>query len=365
MNQLQARNQAVSGPKNVINVGIDAGCNWTKAYFGNGVYASIRSTVSTRPSVTANLGFGPESDEIVLRVGDSIYAVGEHVEEPLDTRYEGYYTSEHNLCLAIAQLLRTQPDLSKSTVNAVFGMPINVFYNNDGTPNTKLVEARSRAWRVPVGVVRGPQGKGMAMPKESVFGELHGVSEGVGAYLDYHLSEDGEYVNGIDGLRCVVDVGGNTTDIGLFEDGRVLFGGNSNSFECGALHLYERVAGRAAQLMGLRKMPPLARIERAIREDGCWFQIGAMRENLRDIVAEERRALVNEVVPRIKKILTRRLDEVDTVIYAGGGAKLLESELKESGIGNARIVVMDDPQYANARGYYKYGQLILASQKAE
>ncbi|WP_455233562.1 ParM/StbA family protein [Geopseudomonas aromaticivorans] len=339
--------------KSILNIGLDVGCNWTKGYLGDGNYLALRTSVSNQPRRSASLGLAGEVSELVLKIGDATYAVGPNVQDAMDTRYEGYYESDHNLAAALAQLLSMQPDLRHTVVNAVFGMPLSVFYKTDGTPNVELINARAKAWNKPARVLSGPAG--MHLPDESVFGDLEGVAEGVGAYLDYHLDEEGNVAHDFGGLRCVVDLGGHTVDLGVFEDGQVLFNGDTTSHtHLGALKLYENVAARTMDLMGLRKVPPLAAIERAVREDGCKFRSGAQTANLRDIVAEERRALVNGLIPAIKKSLTRRLDEVDTVIYAGGGAQLLERELMESTIGNARVVILPEPQFANARGYYKY-----------
>lgn len=347
---------------NIVNIGADIGCNWTKIYFGNGRFVCQPTTVSNQPRVMAKLGLRSVEDEIVLRIGDTVYAAGAGVENSIDTRYEGYYESGHNLAAAVAQLLRVHPDLRETTVNAIFGMPIRTYYDGRGRPNVELINNRAKAWWQPVTLVSGHPG--MQLPDSTVFGNLEGLAEGVGAYLDYHLDEDGSVARDPAGLRCVVDVGGHTVDLALIEDSNVIFdAGESTSYDhLGALRLYERVAVRVADAMGLRKAPALSAIERAIREDGCRMRIGAQSENIRDIVADERRALVGGLLPAIRKSLTRRLDEVDTIIFAGGGAKLLERELLESPIGQAKVVVLDEPQMANARGYYKY---LMATQAAE
>lgn len=341
-------------------VGADIGCNYAKLYAGKGAQIAIRSTVSTKPQIGVSMG-GNGPDEIVIQIEDSIYAVGPKVADPIDTRFASYYTSDINAALAMAVLLRQFGDLSDASIDAVFGMPLNVFYNSRGEINSKLIEERAKAWRRPAAVQ--PGNKEMRLPKNgSVFGNLNGASEGVAVYLDYMMNEDGEFQHASEELVVVADVGGNTTDVALLENGNLLFNGTSNSFEAGALHLYERVATSARDLMGLMRPPPLHAVEKAIREEGGWLTIGNNKANIRDVVAAERRALVNEIVPRIEKIVTKRVDELSTILFAGGAAKLLEEDLRHVQVGNAKVVVVEDPQFANARGYYKLARHLAAQE---
>ncbi len=334
-------------------VGADIGCNYAKIYAGAGRQLAIRSSVSTKPQVGVSVASSAGSDEIVLKINDGIYAVGAKVADPIDTRFSNYYSSDLNAAIALAAMLREFGDLSESSISAVFGMPLNVFYNSKGEQNDALIKARAKAWKQQASVVSS-LGGGAVLPRDgSVFGKLNGAAEGVAVYLDWLLNEEGEQQHDAQGLTLVVDIGGNTTDIALIDNGVVLFGGTSTSFEVGALHLYERVASAAKDRMGLMRTPPLSAIELAIREGGGWLSIGNNKENIRDLVANERRALVNEIVPRIEKIVTSRLDEIGTVLFAGGTSKLLADDLKAVQVGSAKTVVVEDPQFANARGYYK------------
>jgi hypothetical protein len=341
--------------------GTDAGCNYTKIYGGKGLQIAIRSTVSTKPQIGVNL-VGRGADEVVLKIDGNTYAVGPNVSDPIDTRYSSFYTSDVNASLALAALLRMFGDLSDASVDAVFGMPLNVFYNSRGETNHSMIKERAKAWRRHAAVVSPSS---MRLPVNgSVFGNLNGASEGVAVYLDYMLNDEGVQCQEAEGLVVVVDIGGNTTDLAMLENGNLIFGGPSTSFEAGALHLYERVANSARDLMGLMRTPPLSAIERAIREEGGWLQIGNSRENIRHLVADERRALVNEIIPRIEKTVTRRLDEISLILFAGGTSKLLEEDLRQVQVGNAKVVVVEDPQFANARGYYKLARHLAAQDSA-
>lgn len=332
--------------------GADVGCNYAKIYGGKGLQIAISSTVSTKPQVGVAMSANAGADEIVISINDNVYAVGPRVAAPIDTRFADYYTSDINTSLALAAMSRIFGDLSNAEINAVFGLPLNVFYNSRGERNDALIKSRSKAWRQRASIVRSPVPAGL--PRDgSVFGRLSGASEGVAVYLDWLLDEDGSEKADAKGMVLVVDIGGNTTDIALLEDGQLLFDGASTSFEVGALHLYERVAAAAKDMMGLARTPALTSIEKAIREDGGHLNIGNNSENIRDLVAAERRAIVNELIPRIQKILSKRVDEVETILFAGGTSKLLEEDLKGVRVGKAKIRVVEDPQFANARGYYK------------
>lgn len=347
-----------------ITVGADIGCNHAKLYAGNGRKISIRSTVSTKPQVGISLGGATKGpDEIVIQVGSSVYAVGPRVESPLDTRFGSYYSSDMNAALVLAILVQEFGDLSSAEVDAVFGMPLNVFYNSRGEVNSDLIKARVKAWRQPASVLSAGRA-GLQLPRGgSVFANLNGTAEGVAVYLDYMMDEEGMFQVEPEGLDVVVDIGGNTTDLALFENGVLVFGGNSDSFEVGALHLYERVANTVKDRMGLMRTPPLYAVEQAIRENGSRLKIGNSEENIRDIVAIETRAIVNEIVPRVEKIVSRRRDELRRVLFAGGTTEMLRDDLKGVEIGRAQSIVVDDPQYANAKGNYKLARHLAATQE--
>lgn len=332
--------------------GADVGCNYAKIYGGEGKKVAITSTVSTKPQVGVSMSSSAAVNEIVVSINDNVYAVGPRVADPIDTRFADYYTSDINAALALAAMIRTFGDLSDAEIHAVFGLPLNVFYNTSGRRNDDLIKRRSKAWRQHASILRSPANE--SLPRDgSVFGRLSGASEGVAVYLDWLLDEEGREKADAKGMTLVVDIGGNTTDIALLEDGQLLFGGASTSFEVGALHLYERVAAAAKDLMGLARTPTMTQIEKAIREDGGHLNIGNNSENIRDLVAAERRAIVNELIPRIQKVLSKRIDEVETVLFAGGTSKLLDEDLKGVRVGKAKTRVVEDPQFANARGYYK------------
>lgn len=342
--------------------GADVGCNYAKIYGGKGRQIAIRSSVSTKPQIGVAMASSAVADEIVIHINDSNYAVGPRVADPIDTRFADYYTSDLNAALALAAMTRTFGDLSDSEINAVFGLPLNVFYNSRGERNNDLIKNRSKAWKQHARIVRSPVEAGL--PRDgSVFNRLSGASEGVAVYLDWLLDEEGREQGDPNGMVLVVDIGGNTTDIALLENGSLLFDGASTSFEVGALHLYERIAASAKDRMGLARTPTLGSIEKAIREDGGQLNIGNHSENIRDLVASERRAIVNELIPRIQKILSKRVDEVETVLFAGGTSKLLEEDLRGVQVGKAKIRVVEDPQFANARGYYKLARAMSNKQE--
>jgi len=336
-----------------IAAGVDGGCNNIKIYLGNGRKLVRRSTASTKPTVSANLGMNSEPDEIVLNVGGKIFAVGPRVNDPLDTRFHSYHVSELNLALVAATLMSGEFDLSTTVVDACFGLPLHKFYNSAGVPQTKLIDDRITAWRRPLEVIRGSK----KLPKDGLFGTLSGAAEGVGAYLDYRLDEEGNSLNDPQGLTVIVDVGGSTTDIAIIEEGRVLFGGLSSSLESGALGLYQRVAERVQVEFDMRVAPTTVRIEDCIREHSCNFTSGNLKENIRGIVTHERTALAEEIALSVEQRLSKRMDEVSSVLYVGGGAELLGSELKDRKLGRANSVVIEDPQLANARGFYKFAVL--------
>ncbi|EIU1445491.1 ParM/StbA family protein [Pseudomonas aeruginosa] len=336
-----------------IAAGIDGGCNNIKIYFGNNEKLITRSTASTKPTVAAHLGMAEELDEIVLKINGKTYAVGPKVNDPLDTRFNGYHVSELNLALVCASLVRSKLDLKNTVIDACFGLPLHRFYKTDGTPRADLIAQRIEAWRRPVEVVKGKK----KFPKDGIFGDLSGAAEGVGAYLDYRLDEEGNILNEPEGLTVVVDVGGSTTDIAIIEDGNVLFSGLSTSIESGALHLYQRVAELTQQHLDLRVAPSIVKIEDCIRNHSCNFKSGNISENIRHIVAQERSAVAEEIALTVEQRLTKRLDEVSRILYVGGGAELLGDELKDRKLGSARAIVPEDPQMANARGFYKFAVL--------
>lgn len=171
--------------------------------------------------------------------------------------------------------------------------------------------------------------------------EVHVFPQGVGAFYSPNLRLPG------DGTLGLIDVGFYTTDYLLVEispQGVQPYTEHMSSVEVGVSTALKVFADRFRQETG--KPLTLVEAERLWKRGEITF--AGRRLSVKEWADEARTQAARSIVEAVRAAWSERIDFVDGVILAGGGALEFEPVLRRDLPG---VSVAPDPQFANAQGF--------------
>lgn len=275
--------------------------------------------------------------------------------QALDTRMAGYPLSDLNRTLVAHSLAAC--GLGDTPVYLITGLPVDQYYKN-GAPNQELIGKKIESLAVPVSRI----GKGPAL---ALIGGQSVVSEATAAFYDALIQHDGEYDAGIEAIItrrpvAVMDLGGKTTDLVVVaENVSSVYKDQSGTKDIGVLQLLDQVAEQIKSEFGLNDNPPLPHVEEACRTKK--YELFGEDVDVSHIVV----AACEAYLDRVKNFFVSKLRDgstVGAVIFVGGGTALIKSALGDEAFASIykgkRFIAMD-PEFANARGMWKFGMYVL------
>lgn len=147
----------------------------------------------------------------------------------------------------------------------------------------------------------------------------------------------------------VVDIGGGTVLIDTILDFK-LSKKNRKQYNTGINDLYEAIQSR------MQGSVSLYQLERTLRnpEEGRYvYEFNKHnRVDITELVKAEVDRFTSRLITNIKSTL-KNLDSIDSLIFTGGGANLVNKKLLEKEFKNSLIV--ENTETANVNGFYKYG----------
>ena len=275
--------------------------------------------------------------------------------QALDTRMSGYPLSDLNRTLVTHSLAACA--LGDTPVYLITGLPVDQYYKN-GAPNQELIGQKIESLAKPVSRI----GKGPAL---AFIGGQSVVSEATAAFYDALIQHDGKYDAGIEALItrrpvAVMDLGGKTTDLVVVaENVSSVYKDQSGTKDIGVLQLLDQVAEQIKSEYGLNDNPPLPYVEVACRTKT--YELFGENVDVSHIVV----AACEAYLDRVKNFFVSKLRDgstVGAVIFVGGGTALLQSALGDDAfatIYKGKRFIAKDPEYANARGMWKFGMYVL------
>lgn len=275
--------------------------------------------------------------------------------QALDTRVNGYPLSDLNRALVAHSLAACE--LADTPVFLITGLPVDQYYKN-GAPNQELIGKKIESLALPVSRI----GKG---PTLATIGGQSVVSEATAAFYDALIQHDGHYDADIEALItrrpvAVMDLGGKTTDLVVVaENVSSVYKDQSGTKDIGVLQLLDQVAEQIKSEYGLNENPPLPYVEEACRTNK--YELFGEYVDVSHIVV----AACEAYLDRVKNFFVSKLRDgstVGAVIFVGGGTALLQSALGDeafSAIYKGKRYIANDPEYANARGMWKFGTFVL------
>lgn len=283
-------------------------------------------------------------------------ADGQSLLRSLDTRMENYALSSLNRVLVNNAL--SACGLADAPIYLVTGLPVDQYYRN-GAPNEEMIGAKMQNLAVPV--QRVGAGPGIAkIVKQGV------LSEGIAAFYDALIQPDGSLDSHIEELIArrpigVVDIGGKTTDIVVIsENAKSVYPHRSGTDNIGVLNLLDKVAERIKAEFQLNANPPIPYVEEACRTKR--FELFGEFKDVSHIVESACR----EFLAQVQNFFVSKVgdgSDLGAILFVGGGAALILSALGEDAFASVykgRRIIAKDPEFANARGMWKYGMFVVS-----
>ena len=176
------------------------------------------------------------------------------------------------------------------------------------------------------------------------------------------LNDDGsinkEKVSEVVGRVMVVDVGYKTTDIVTMENGKYVET-MSDQLNQGVNQMHNECIKLIFSKYNIKK--EMKEIDNIIR-DGYLFY-NKQDIDISDIVQKASIPFAEDIIDNLINISNDQLGALSTIILTGGGSSLIYDYINKQLNDNTNVVLMDNSEFSNARGYYKYG-LLLKQNKA-
>ena len=275
--------------------------------------------------------------------------------QTLDTRMDKYALSDLNRTLVAHSLAACS--LGDQRIFLITGLPVDQYYK-DGAPNQAMIRQKMESLATPVTRI----GKGPALAQ--IVGQ-NVISEAIAAFYDALIQPDGEYDAEIEALIsrrpvAVLDLGGKTTDLVVVaENVSSVYKDQSGTKDIGVLALLDQVAEDIKAEYGLNDNPPIPYVEEACRTKK--YELFGEDVDITQIVERA----CNAYLERVKNFFVSKLRDGSTigaVLFVGGGTALIQSVLGPEAfvsIFRGRRIIASEPEYANARGMWKFGMFVL------
>ena len=318
----------------MIQVGVDDGYRETKlAWRENGILRTLRVPSLVRVGALGVTDLdgtlsGYETEGETYSVGD--FREGE------ETRFADYPLSP--LVRVLVHHALVLAGFSGKDVGIATGLPPRDAFLPDGRKNAELIARKIERFSLSIQLRGG--GDPARVREHRVY------TQGIGALIDFLF--DGETLRELSGPVGVVDIGGRTTDVAVVlpgPGGLTIDHARSGSENVGVLDILDDLS-RLIRTKERIDDIPLSALERALTT-GTIRLWGRDRE-VADLVTLAK-ARTSERVSRVVSVFLGEAADLETILFAGGGALALPDLLKRY----PHAVTVPDPQFANARGFLK------------
>lgn len=252
------------------------------------------------------------------------------------TTFDGYHTSTMNRAVVHHGLVNA--GYEGKAVDLITGLPVRDYFAPGGINTDRINQKKANLLK---GIER--QGGPIAQIRTVDVG-----CQAIAAYFDWALDDALKPRQDMGGRVAVIDIGGRTTDIAVMIKGQAIDEQLSGSANAGALDVYKALNASLNQKHNLREDFPVADLAEAVRTGR--FELWGEPHDVRDLVS----AAVLQVEADIAREIDRRIGGamagLRKLLFVGGGSALfrnLPARYRNGHVG-------DDPEFANARGLWKF-----------
>jgi len=320
-------------------VGVDDGYAAIKVAWMNG--NGMETRVFPSRAVSGLHGVTDMAGEAVggYRTQGQSFTVGiEGLPNIIDTRFDDYPTSDLNRVL-VHHALSTSGFAGQSCRLAT-GLPFTDFYRDPARRDAKIASLAKS-----VETISGADS--VHITQQSVF------PEAAIAWIDITVDDEGNLVGDLDAPVAIVDIGGRTTDIAIMLPGRQIDQDRSGTEQLGVLDVHQQIRDRASHSDRFGVPISAAAAERGIRSRV--LRLWGKDQDISDLVD----SAIDDLTRRVVQVTQQRIgrgQDLDRVIVIGGGGALLRDAFGEY----PNFEIPPNPEFANARGMFKYEAYINA-----
>lgn len=332
--------------KKKLLVAIDDGYAQTKLYGeaedGSIVKFCMRSSVRS-----GRWGLGDISGSGAVGLYDTeegSFTVSEDIASE-NTQFDGFHLSTMNRVLVNHALVGG--GYGDKDVEIIAGLPVADYFVQGVKDEEKIAAKRSNLL------------KKVSPSGDSKIANIVGVNIGcqaVAAWVDYVYDDNLNERVDTDGAVAIIDIGGRTTDIATVisnsdDQSTKVDYQRSGTADIGVLDVYKGAQAAICQEFKIKDNLPTKLIDRAVR-NGTIKLFG--KENdvkglIDPIIREHEAKIVREIERRIGSGA-----QMNAVIFVGGGGALFQQIAQNHFNQNGHMI--DDPEFANARGLFKFAR---------
>lgn len=324
-------------------VAVDDGYAQTKLYSvteeGRSIKRVLRSSVRG-----GRYGVGSISGDGFIglyETEDGPYTVSEKIEGE-NTQFDNFHTSTVNRVLVNHALI--EAGYGGKEIELITGLPVADYFINGARDSKKIDLKQSNLLK---SVKPATEGAQVPLIREVTVG-----CQAVAAWVDFAMNDDLDLRDDIDGAVAIVDIGGRTTDIATVINGESVDHARSATDNTGVLDVYNAVTDALRSKFNIRDKFPIADVDAAIRSKDKTFRLWGKPQDVSDIIEE----VIAEHESKVARTIERTIGSgasINKVVFVGGGSALF-TNLVAKFPHNGETV--DDPEYANARGLWKYAR---------
>ena len=183
------------------------------------------------------------------------------------------------------------------------------------------------------------------------------ISQGEGCFYSYLLDSDGNIIpsraDKVSGTVMLCDVGFKTTDIVSMENGRYIET-LSDQLNNGVSQMHQEVLRLIMERLDIKK--ELKDIDVIVRSNELFHN--RRTYDMTKIIADAAQPYAENLVESLYTINNGDLGNLQMILLTGGGAEILYPYVKEALDSIVNVVKLDNAEFSNSQGYYKYGELL-------
>jgi len=342
-------------PTEDILVGIDLGYGQIKVLSKDKQYKFLSAVGTPISDFGRNININNEDDllqSLTITYNNTKYYVGHNAivntrNGRLSLRQNKADMEENKIKFITAIALLTKEEQNEIEVSIVSGLPVLEFKNQ----KDKLFNMFNNKFNFTM--YYGSKTVNKTIKVKSI----RLISQGEGAFYDYILDNNGniitERANKVNGTIMVVDLGYKTTDIVTMENGRYIEL-LSDQFNKGINQVHNECIRLIMNQFGIKK--EVKEIDEAIRKRKLFHNTKTY--DINSIINTAAKPFSDDIVESLINLSNDQLGSMQNLLLTGGGAEILYPFIKKELQDIINVSKIDNSEFSNANGYYKYGKLL-------
>ncbi len=300
------------------------------------------------------LGVGEKDYSCTYGTSEGDWTVDESLDEYAPTRFDGYPKSALALVFIHHMLRRLQ--CGGREVCVVSGLPIGRYYTNSLEASEGIITAkRDNLLRNTVSVAPPNDGDVAVVGRHIV------MAQGLAMFFDQIMDMQGKPSKARSGKpvvnqsMAIVDIGGRTLDCLIVKGGKLTFRETRN---IGGMDLEDQIASALREHFETSEPTPRMLMS-AIANGTC--EVRGKTHDVSQAIKKPKEMFADHVVEVVRSIFGTKIDDAERLVLGGGTAAHVWRAFNKEWGDFAELI--PEPEYANARGMYKYGRFVRGNKK--